>query len=237
MDLLSLFKLKKQKKEGVLVFSFINCFFLDFYKNLSVDVLRFDVEEFSQLNDYKDSKSLNPKDFLPILKNVNKINDNIKIAVDLPLSVITGSDSDLLDFYRKSNANIFVLNLDYNINNISKRLLNLNIPIIVSIKNKFQNTKLETAYITEVYNKLIEVENYGSIMFIVENFQKNFVDELKKNISIPVVSTDNTLGADGFYGRFSNIFGIFENKLKYLNISELLKESIKDCFLSNKPKI
>jgi ketopantoate hydroxymethyltransferase len=229
LNLKDYFKNKKQKKEKILMFSFINNFSFDFYLNYNIDILRFDIDEFAYLNGYNDSKKVFKSTILPLLKNLNK-NDNIKIAVDLPLEIIIGDNrlKNILSFYKESNADILVIKLEQNINNLISELERIKIPFIISTETNVTSDNLLKSF----FNQLIELENCGCSMIVLSGFPNVFIEQLKNSISIPVISSENKSKNDGFYGKYSSIYGFDkDSKIKYLNMSDLLSEAAKDCII------
>lgn len=230
------FKLKKQKKDKILAFSFTNLIYTNFFQDNAqigtqfggIDLLRFDIEEFAVLNGYKEGKRVSKDDILPSLSNLNGRECSAKIAVDLPLlTMFDGRDYDIggiLDFVKGSNADFLVIDCTYG--ELIKKLHFLDIDIIVKADNR-SNDEKNKRYFEDLFGKLKEVENYACA-FILSDFPDYFINDSKSLLLTPVIS--NRIGGDGYYGRFSEIFGLTESRnKKYLNLRELLGDSLKDA--------
>ena len=117
MDFSSFYKSKKQKREKILVFSFTNYFTINFFQDKNVDILRFDIDEFATLNGYKNSDVILEREILPILKNLNNRQNQLKIAIDLPISsIFRGNSYDLnkiISFVKETNADLLVINYKF----------------------------------------------------------------------------------------------------------------------------
>jgi hypothetical protein len=200
---------------------------------LKIDLLRFDINEFAFLNGYSSEKIIFSNDILPILKNLKKLDISHKIAIDVPLSIISNDKSnysDIISFYKESNADILVLNTDYDCFDLLQRLSRIKIPFLIYSKNLTANSKNNEKYFNDLLNKFIEIEHMNSIMLILDNYPLDFIEHLKKNILIPIISNDNKSISDGFYGKFSSLSGLESNdNKKYINLNDLILGGIKDC--------
>lgn len=223
---------KKRNKEKTLVFSFINNLIINLFDNDKLDILRFDIRDFSSLFNYKDIARISADDILPLLKysiDALKLNNSKKLlAVDLPITEIYYNSSYSLDkiinYYYNSKADILVINYDHVINDMVNKLSKLKIPVIIFCKNS------EAKFNEKQYNNLLEAESMGALMVILENFTSSFVQKLKNSFIIPVITNDLNLKSDGYYARFTSVFGyINDNNKKYLNLYDIIKDSINDC--------
>ena len=240
-ELLAILKKKRQEKEKITVFSFINDVFLNLYKDFDIDIFRFDINEFADLYGYKDQNRISSNDLLPLIKNTlnikNKKNNSKLIAIDLPLTETFGDNNFSLQkavsFYKNSNADLLVINIDHNILELVNKLTKIKIPVIVYAKNNLSIN--DKHYLQQMRNKLIEAESMGAVMFIIEDFNITFIQDLRDSVSIPVISNEKAKKTDGFYAKFSSVFGILgDNKKKYLNLLDLIKDGINDCIIDNK---
>lgn len=227
--LLEEWKTRKKKNQKFLVFSHFNKIVNDLYFDTDIDVIRFDLEEYALLNGYKDSKRVMDTDYLRMLNNI-KLPIDVMFAVDIPMNVLYSGDNiaidKIIDFYQKSNANFIVIDLDEITDNLAKKLASLKIPIILSLKQVQENT----VYYEKTKNKLKGLEESGIFMLILKDSSPSFASHIKEEILIPVINTINDKKTDGFYGIFSEIFGLVPHKKKkYLNLYELIQEAIKDC--------
>ena len=240
-ELLTLYKTKKQKKEKIMVFSFINNFMLKIYQEFNIDIFRFDINEYVDFYGYKDQNRVLASDLLPLIKNAADINKfyglSKLIAIDLPLSQIYGDNNfslqKVVSFYKYSNADILVLNIEHNVLELVNKLSKIKIPVITYARNNLKNDN--KYYLQQVHNKLIEAESSGVVMFILENFSSTFIQNFKSSILIPVISTEKDNKTDGFYARFSSVFGLSDDgKNKYLNLYDLIKDGVNDCIVDNR---
>ncbi|HOV13974.1 MAG TPA: 3-methyl-2-oxobutanoate hydroxymethyltransferase [Spirochaetota bacterium] len=227
MNFTSILKNKKQKKEKILVFSLTDFFYKKFFDNKNIDILRFDLDEFALLNGYKNSRDITDSDILPLLKNVS-CNNKSKIAIDLPFSLIfTGESYNLggiVNFIKDSNCDYLIV--DCKFSNLIKKLSSIGVEIIVGINNENNEDKNKKSF-EDIFLKLKELENIAA-MFILHDFPEYVVNEAKNSFTAPVIS--NTTVGDGFYGRMSEILGLVEsNNKKYLNLSTLIDDGIKDA--------
>jgi len=225
---------KKKSKGKTIIFSFINNLIINLFENENIDILRFDIRDFSYLYHFKDINRISADDILPLLKysmESLKLNNQKKLlAVDLPITEIFYNSSFSLDkiinFYYNSKADFLVINYDYVINDMINKLSKLKIPSIIYCKNP------DTKYNDKQYNNLLEVESMGALMIILENFSSSFVLKLKNSLIIPVITNDLKLKSDGYYAQFSSVFGFYnDNNKKYLNLYDLIKDSINDCII------
>ncbi|MCK4797070.1 MAG: hypothetical protein KAT05_06785, partial [Spirochaetes bacterium] len=163
-ELLTLYKTKKQKKEKIMVFSFINNFMLKIYQEFNIDIFRFDINEYVDFYGYKDQNRVLASDLLPLIKNAADINKfyglSKLIAIDLPLSQIYGDNNfslqKVVSFYKYSNADILVLNIEHNVLELVNKLSKIKIPVIIYARNNLKNDN--KYYLQQVHNKLIEAE-------------------------------------------------------------------------------
>lgn len=235
-NLYNLFKNKKQKKTKIMIFSYLNNLFLKLFNNYkNIDILRFDLKEFAVLYGYNINR-ITGADILPLLKNIelsNKQSELSKlIAVDIPLSEIYNNDSysldKIIDFYKKSNADILIFNLNYITGDLVSKLTKIKIPVIIYAENTSEESD-------KIYNKLIETEGMGALLIILENFNNQFINKLKNSVSIPVVVNDLSAKCDGYYAQFISVFGMInDDKKKFLNISDLINDGINDYLTINK---
>ncbi len=225
---------KKKSKEKTIIFSFINNVIINLFDNDNIDILRFDLRDFSYLYNYKDINRISADDILPLLKNsIESLKSNNKkklLAVDLPLSEIFYNSSfsldKILNFYNNSKADLLVVNYDHVINDMINKLSRLKIPIIIFCKNP------DTKYNDKQYNNLLEVESMGALMIILENFSSTFVQKLRNSLIIPVITNDLSMKSDGYYAQFNSVFGFYnDNNKKYLNLFDLIKDGINDCII------
>ncbi len=228
MDYSLFYREKKQRREKIFIFSFLNSFAINLFKDKNVDILRFDLDEFASLSGYKNSDAVERDDFLPLLKNLNKSDIKQKIAVDLPLtSIFKGNSYDIdkiLKFKNKSNADFLVI--DYKFVDLIKELNYINVGLILKAKNKNSDEK-NKKYYEDFFNRLRETEINTAAM-ILSDFPDYFINEAKSSFSVPIVSNSNF--GDGYYGKSTEIFGFVENdKKKYLNIWDLLCDGINDA--------
>ena len=100
LELQNYFKTKKQKKEKIFIGSFVNNYLLNLYIENNIDIIRFDLEDFSLLYDYKDKRFVDFDCFRYLLNNV-KFPSNIKFAVDVPFPSVYKDNtiSGIVDFY------------------------------------------------------------------------------------------------------------------------------------------
>lgn len=231
IEILEKFKKKKQKKEKIKIFSFINQQTIDIYNNFDIDILRFDIEEFSNLYNYKGLKTITAQDIIPLLKNLKAKDNNKYFAIDLPLSeCYDGKDVSVqkaIDFFRDSKADFLVIDIRNDALDLIEKLSSIQIPVIVS---STRDCPEEKKYLQELHNKLIEAESKGAILFILNGFNSNFVQNLKSSTLIPVLSTSKDAKSDGIFIRFSSSFGLLQDDYsKYLNLYDLIKDGINDC--------
>jgi ketopantoate hydroxymethyltransferase len=234
-ELLEAWKKKKKQKEKIFIFSFINNSLLDIYNDFSIDVFRFDLYEYSLLYGYKDINRISQKEILPLL---NKLPDLKKgkdlsklIAVDLPLTEIFGEENfslqNVIDYYNKSRADLLILNIDHNILGLTNKLSKIKIPTIINSKNNLKTNSND--YLETMYTKLIESESQGALMILVEDYPQSFINNLKNAVSIPVICNLKSNKIDGYYARFSTVFGLIESEEnRYLNLSDLIHDSVED---------
>lgn len=234
--LLDIWKKRKTKKEKFIVFSFQNKITVDLYEGHDIDVFRFDLDEFAELYGYKDKTRINALEIISLVKHINGCGKNEKFSglfsVDLPQSALFENDSfsikNVVDFYKDTDADILSFDIDYNILELVSRLTKMKIPVIVTSKCKMDNK----SYLQDAHNRLMEAESKGAVMLIVENYPSAFVQNLKNSVLIPVVSNEKNDKKDGYYARFSDVFGLNrESENKYLNLFELIKDSINDCIV------
>lgn len=221
----------KQNREKLLIFSIPNSCYSKLYKDL--EIVRFDIDEFAFINGFKDEKRVEENDIIPVVSTIEaKI-----LIVDVPLYTIYSGDSfdlgKIVDYYRNTRADILALNIDYVAAHLLKRLTDIDIPVIVYSRNKKREKELD---IENLLHNFKEVEANKALLLILENYPPKFINEMNKSLSIPIV-TDIRAKTDGFYAKFTSVFGLkeddSEHSPRYLNIMELLKEGIKDCTVDN----
>jgi len=227
--LLNHFIYKKQKKEKILMFSFINNYGIELYNDANIDILRFDNREFCYLYNFKDITRLENNDVLPLIKNVETKGTNNKklLAIDIPAGEIFYNSSYSLDkiltFYKKTNADLLILDYNFVIGDVINKLSKMQIPVIVTCDNP------DLAENEKLFNNLLEVESMGAVMLILEGFEAAFIQKIKNSLIIPVISDEIFIKSDGYYAQFSSVFGLLESdKKKYLNLKELIKDGIND---------
>ena len=237
--LLDVWKSRKAKKEKFIVFSFQNKIIIDIYENHDIDVFRFDLDEFAELYGYKDKSRINASEVISLVRHLgnhnNKENFLGLLAVDLPQSLLFENDTyslkNMLVFYKDTNADILVLDMDYNILELVNKLTKMKIPVIVYSKCKLENKN----YLQDIHNKLMEAESKGALMLIVEGYPSAFVQNLRNSVLIPVITNEKNNKIDGYYARFSDVFGLNqESENRYLNLFELIKDSVNDCIVDVK---
>jgi len=234
-ELLELWKKKKKQKEKIFAFSFINNSILDIYKDFNIDIFRVDLYEFALLYGYKDVNRISQKEILPLISQITSTKNEKKlsklIAIDLPLMEIFGEEvfslQKVIDFYNKSRADLLVLNIDHNILPLAGKLSKIKIPTIIYSKN---NLKVNSSdYLEGMHSKLIESESQGALMILIEDYPLSFINKLKSSVSIPVISNLKNNKIDGYYARFSTVFGLHESDdSKYLNLSDLIHDGVDD---------
>lgn len=212
LELQNYFKNKKQKKEKIFIGSFINNYLLNLYIQNNIDIIRFDLEDFSLLYGYKDRRSVHFNYFRYLLKNI-RLPYNIKMAIDVPFSSIYKKDniSGIIDFYTKTNCDILIFNLKDDIMDIVVKLIKMEIPIAINFTNEFKDIDLFEKNYKKIYNFLLEFSNIGVLMFILNSFPKNSIEQIKENISIPVISNTRDCKADGYYFEFFKNFNLEKN--------------------------
>lgn len=234
-ELLDNWRNKKKQKNKIFVFSFINNSILDIYKDFDIDVYRFDLYEFALLNGYRDINRISRKEILPLInripdfkkeKNLSKL-----IAVDLPLTEIFGEENfslqNIIDFYSKSKADLLILNIDHNILGLTNKLSKIKIPTIIYSKNNLKTNNND--YLETMQTKLIESESQGTLMILAENYPQSFISNIKNAVSIPVVCNLKNNKVDGYYARFSAVFGLVDSEEnRYLNLSDLIHDGVED---------
>jgi ketopantoate hydroxymethyltransferase len=232
---------KKTNKEKIFSFSFLNKIILNLYYDYKIDILRFDLDEFSELYGFKDFNRISANVILPLIDNITyslKTKPISKyIAIDVPLTEITGENNyslkKVIDFYQKSNADILNLNINFNALELVNKLTKMKIPVIVYAKNNSINHDNDQYY-QEIHNKMVEAESMGAILLILEKFPTFVIQNLKKSVLIPIISDEKDNKIDGFYAKFSYIFGLINHDgAKYLNLKELIKDAIADCITDN----
>jgi ketopantoate hydroxymethyltransferase len=231
----------KKKKDKILIFSYTNKIILDIYNKFDIDIVRFDISEYAQNCGIKDKEFINSDSLMTHLKEINKNaagdDFNKLIAVDLPLDCIYSGNGYSLDkvvkFYRETYTDILILDIDYNILELTDILSKMKIPVIIYSRNKILNA--DNKYLLEMHNKLIDIESMGALMLITENYPVSFIQNIKKTIQIPVLCNEKNNKTDGFYAKYSNVFGMFQNDfIKYLNLKDLISDSIQDCIADNR---
>jgi ketopantoate hydroxymethyltransferase len=239
LNIINFNKDKKIKKDKIIIFSITNHLLLNYYKDNNVDILRFDLEEFSKSFGYKDEEHIIFNDIIPFVKNFRNSNYNINlpISIDVPLSQIYNDNSYSLEkvitFFNESNADILSINIEYNVLDLIKSLTKIRIPVIIYSKN-FQGSD-NIGYLKDIHSKLKEAESMGALMIILENYPVSFIQNIKSSILIPIISNEKNNNIDGYYAKFSSVFGLNnDEKSRYLNLNDLIRDGIKDCVNDNK---
>jgi ketopantoate hydroxymethyltransferase len=117
---------------------------------------------------------------------------------------------------------------------LTSKLTKMKIPVIIHSNNNFKMENND--YLELMHSKLVESESQGAVMILVDNYPQSFVQNLKGSTQIPVISNVKSNNkVDGYYVRFSSVFGLIENEgNKYLNLSELIRDGINDYIGDNK---
>lgn len=222
---------KKKNKEKILIFSFTDILNLQIIVE-NADILRFDLKEFAFLYGYKDVKRIKQYDFLPLLKNIHFfLKEKSKfLAVDVPFYILGeeygNSFKKITEFYIESLADFFIIDYNYINKDFIKKITQIKIPMFINSVNKLNINERKL-----FYNEMLELESFGIAGIILEDFDDDFIIELKKSLSIPVICDNIENRCDGFYGKFTKLFGLelCSSNKRYLNYIELLKESFNDC--------
>jgi len=226
--------LENKRKAKINVFSFTDSINFGILSDYDIDILRFDLDEFSEINGYKDKQRVSAEEYTKFLSNINNRNLNNKIiAADVPLSVVSSGTSEsslekVLEFYKDSNVDALVFDISYNVFGILDKLSKSGVPVIINSCNKTDNA----AYLNRLKTRIIETESLGAVMIMLENASKQFVEELKSNMSIPIVSDLPKVKSDGYYYKYSSLFGLMPGtNSKYLNLFDLITDAVKDCLI------
>jgi len=220
---ISYWKNRKKKKIKTFVSSFINYNFYNSIKDKNIDIFRVDIEEIALNHDINSINKISLNDFIINIRN-NFINNSF-LAVDIPIVDLykDGNDvSNVVDIYKKSNADFIILNIEHNIASIAKKLSNYGIPYIVSFKNNYEDGDLR---INGCIEELIHLGNTGSYLIITENLNEQFYTKVRNSCPIPVISDNLNKDSDGHYLLLSKIIGLIENKNSFLNIKDLVSQS------------
>ncbi len=223
----SYFKEKKLNKKKVFGLSVINNVVQEKINIENIDFFRFDLDEFALLHGFKSSQYIKEEFFYHIIQNYTSTK---YFAVDLPVtSLYTGSSISLekiTNFITNNKADFLILNGSFNIGKNIKTILGSNIPFALEVN--YQNNQNEEAYFISVFNMIKEYESNNGFLAILNGFQSDFYKYTSQNLSIPVLSNVRNINADGYYARFSKLFGLLEDPCSYLNMSELLYNSYED---------
>ncbi len=222
IELQNYFKIKKQKKEKIFIGSFVNNYLLDLYIQNNLDIIRFDLEDFSLCYDYKDRRFVDFDNFKYLLQNI-KLPANVKFALDVPFSSVY-SISSIIDFYIKTRSDFLIFDLKDDIMDVVVKLIKMEIPVIINYTNDFKNIEVFEKNYKKIYNSLIEFANIGVLMLILKSFPKNSIAQIKEDVAIPVISNIKESNADGYY------FEFFKN----FDLKEICNQVIKDYVLELK---
>ena len=122
---------------------------------------------------------------------------------------------------------MLILNIDHNILGLTNKLSKIKIPTIIYSKNNLRTNSND--YLETMHTKLIESESQGALMILVEDYPQSFVNNIKNSVSIPVICNLKNNKVDGYYARFSTVFGLIESEEnRYLNLADLIHDGIED---------
>ncbi|MBP7552958.1 MAG: hypothetical protein KA885_05985 [Spirochaetes bacterium] len=220
---ISYWKNRKKKKIKTFVSSFVNFNFYNSIKDKNIDIFRIDIEEIALNHNINSVNKVSLNDFIINLKNAYMTNKFL--AVDIPVIDLynDGKDiSNVVDIYKKCNADFVILNIEHNVTNVSKKLSNYGIPYIISFKNNYEDGDLR---INGCIEELIHLGNTGAYLLITENLNETLYTKLRNSCPAPVISDNLIKDSDGHYLLLSKVIGLIENKNSFLNIKDLVSQS------------
>lgn len=220
LELQNIFKTKKQKKERIFIGSFVNNKLLDTYIENNIDIVRFDLEDFSLCYNYRNRREIKFEYFKYLLKNLN-LSEKIKMAVDVPFNSLYKENQieSLVTFYTKSRADFLVFDLRDDVINVIVKLIKIGIPVIINYTNDFKDNNLLEKNYKKIYDSLVECANIGVLMVILKSFPDKYIEQIREDINIPVIVNNIKVRADGYFFDFFKIFDL--NSYKQ-NIKDLI---------------
>ena len=224
---IELWKSIKQKKQKIIVSSYLNSALNDFMDKQNLNLVRFDIDEVSKFYGYANSYKISLKE-MKFLLNKKRMSSSL-FALDIPIVDIyeNGNElSNILNIIKEYEIDFISLNVDYNVLNLSKKLYNLGIPTIIYFNNNQKNNH-NIEYISE---NLIEAGNTSAYLIITENIETTLYEKLKSSCKIPVLSNKIIKNSDGYYIKYSEIIGLTTSGNNFLNINDLINGAFKDLF-------
>ncbi len=226
-DLVGVFKQKKISKKLVYGLSVINNYNHKFIKEQNIDFYRFDLEEFALLNNLKSYNNVSTDHFLPLVREYRF--DKL-FCCDLPVdAVYTGNQisfEKILTLYNLLKIDFFVIKDSIAITKQLKSLLSIRVPIAVEFNNRLDVQ--DENYLTGLFNTIKEYESNNGFLVLLNDFNDNFIKHVSSNVSLPVITNNRRSAGDGYYARFTTIYGLINSPLNYLNLGDLLCNSYED---------